>query len=65
IGQYLQPTHKHLALQRYAAPDEYDRYREYGRELGFDHVEAGPLVRSSFMAGDQAINAGAWSRPTA
>jgi len=65
IGQYLQPTHKHLALQRYAAPDEYDRYRDYGRELGFDHVEAGPLVRSSFMAGDQAINAGAWSRPTA
>jgi lipoic acid synthetase len=47
IGQYLQPTHNHLALQRYAAPDEYDRYREYGRQVGFDHVEAGPLVRSS------------------
>lgn len=65
IGQYLQPTHKHLALQRYATPEEYDRYRAYGKELGMDHVEAGPLVRSSFMAGDQAINAGVWSRPAA
>ncbi len=65
IGQYLQPTHKHLALQRFATPDEYDRYREYGRQLGFDHVESGPLVRSSYMAGDQAINAGAWTRPGA
>ena len=64
IGQYLQPTHKHLALQRYAPPEEYDRYREHGRRLGFDHVEAGPLVRSSYMAGDQAINAGVWARPT-
>ena len=64
IGQYLQPTHKHLALQRFAPPDEYDRYREYGRKLGMDHVEAGPLVRSSFMAGEQAVNAGAWRRPS-
>ncbi|MEE8602406.1 lipoyl synthase [Euzebya tangerina] len=64
IGQYLQPTHKHLALQRFAEPAEYDRYREYGERLGFDHVEAGPLVRSSFMAGEQAVNAGAWSRPS-
>ncbi|MGI9017827.1 MAG: lipoyl synthase [Euzebya sp.] len=63
IGQYLQPTHKHLALQRYATPEEYDRYRAYGTELGFAHVEAGPLVRSSFMAGQQASNAGVWSRP--
>jgi lipoyl synthase len=65
IGQYLQPTHKHLALQRYAAPDEYDRYREVGRELGFAHVEAGPLVRSSYMAGTQAADACVLSRPTA
>lgn len=64
IGQYLQPTHKHLALQRYATPEEYDRYREVGRELGFDHVEAGPLVRSSYMAGQQAVSAGAWARPS-
>jgi lipoyl synthase len=63
IGQYLQPTHKHLALQRYVEPDEFVRYARYGRELGFDHVEAGPLVRSSFRAGRQAINAGVWKRP--
>jgi lipoic acid synthetase len=64
IGQYLQPTHKHLALQRFAEPAEFARYAAYGRELGFDHVEAGPLVRSSYRAGRQASNAGAWQRPT-
>ena len=63
IGQYLQPTHKHLALQRFVEPDEFLRYAKYGKELGFDHVESGPLVRSSFRAGRQAINAGAWTRP--
>jgi lipoyl synthase len=63
IGQYLQPTHKHLVIQRYVEPEEFVRYARYGRELGFDHVEAGPLVRSSFRAGRQAINAGVWSRP--
>jgi lipoyl synthase len=64
IGQYLQPTHKHLALQRYVEPEEFVRYARYGRELGFDHVESGPLVRSSFRAGRQAISAGVWTRPT-
>jgi lipoyl synthase len=63
IGQYLQPTHRHLALQRYVPPDEFDRYAAVGRELGFDHVEAGPLVRSSFRAGRQAQSAGVWTRP--
>ncbi|MPZ72107.1 MAG: lipoyl synthase [Nitriliruptorales bacterium] len=65
IGQYLQPTHKHLALQRYVEPDEFVRYARYGREIGFDHVESGPLVRSSYRAGRQAQNAGAWLRPAA
>jgi lipoic acid synthetase len=63
IGQYLQPTHRHLALQRYAPPEEFTRYAEYGRELGFDHVESGPLVRSSYRAGRQAKDAGVWSGP--
>jgi lipoyl synthase len=63
IGQYLQPTHRHLALQRFVEPGEFERYRAYGRDLGFDHVEAGPLVRSSFRAGRQAQNAGVWTRP--
>ncbi len=60
IGQYLQPTHRHLALARYVPPDEFARYAAYGRELGFDHVESGPLVRSSYRAGRQAQNAGVW-----
>jgi lipoic acid synthetase len=63
IGQYLQPTHRHLALQRFVEPAEFARYTAYGRELGFDHVEAGPLVRSSYRAGRQAQSAGVWTRP--
>ena len=63
IGQYLQPTHKHLALQRFVEPAEFARYAAYGEELGFDHVESGPLVRSSYRAGRQATNAGVWRRP--
>ncbi|MGH8907278.1 MAG: lipoyl synthase [Egibacteraceae bacterium] len=61
VGQYLQPTHRHLALQRYVAPDEFVRYAEYGHDLGFDHVESGPLVRSSYRAGRQAQSAGVHS----
>ncbi|HUH08734.1 MAG TPA: lipoyl synthase [Egibacteraceae bacterium] len=60
IGQYLQPTHKHLALQRFVEPAEFARYADIGRGLGFDHVEAGPLVRSSYRAGQQARSAGVW-----
>lgn len=62
IGQYLQPTHHHLALQRYVEPKEFERYAELGRELGFAHVESGPLVRSSYRAGRQAESAGVWQR---
>lgn len=62
IGQYLQPTYHHLALQRYVEPDEFDRYAALGHELGFDHVESGPLVRSSYRAGRQAESAGVWQR---
>ncbi len=65
IGQYLQPTHRHLALQRFVEPAEFLRYARYGRELGFDHVESGPLVRSSYRAGRQAQHAGVWARPVA
>jgi lipoyl synthase len=65
VGQYLQPTHRHLALQRYVEPAEFARYAEVGRELGFDHVESGPLVRSSYRAGRQAERAGVWAPPVA
>lgn len=54
IGQYLQPSSKHLAVERYYPPEEFELFVERGRELGFQHVEAGPLVRSSYHAHRQA-----------
>jgi lipoyl synthase len=48
IGQYLQPTKKHLPVIRFVHPDEFAELREIGYELGFDYVESGPLVRSSY-----------------
>jgi lipoic acid synthetase len=48
IGQYLQPSRKHLAVNRFVHPDEFAEYREIGYGLGLDYVESGPLVRSSY-----------------
>ena len=48
IGQYLQPTKKHLPVQRFVHPDEFAEYRDIGYGLGIDYVESGPLVRSSY-----------------
>src|SRR3954462_5392754 len=48
IGQYLQPTKKHLPVHRFVHPDEFAELREIGYNLGFDYVESGPLVRSSY-----------------
>ena len=53
IGQYLQPTGKHVVIDRYYHPDEFARLREDGFALGFSHVESGPLVRSSYHAHEQ------------
>lgn len=50
LGQYMQPTRNHLPVIRYVAPQEFNRYREIGLELGFLEVAAGPLVRSSYRA---------------
>ena len=50
LGQYLQPTPKHLAVQEFITPEAFDRYREIGLEKGFRFVESGPLVRSSYHA---------------
>ncbi len=50
IGQYLQPTKNHLPVARYVHPDEFAGWRGLGKELGFKHVESGPLVRSSYHA---------------
>lgn len=57
IGQYLQPDSKHLPVVRYWQPEEYETLRQAGQRLGFRHVEAGPLVRSSYHAGRQAAAA--------
>ena len=53
IGQYLQPSKKHLPIERYYTPDEFEELKEYGLGLGFKWVESGPLVRSSYHAAEQ------------
>lgn len=50
IGQYLQPTKQHLPLQEFITPEQFKKYEEFARGLGFRHVESGPLVRSSYHA---------------
>lgn len=50
LGQYLQPTKKHLAVTRFVHPDEFAEYKRIGYEMGLDYVESGPLVRSSYHA---------------
>ncbi len=50
LGQYLQPTKEHLPIDRYVSPEEFRMLKEKGMEMGFDHVESGPLVRSSYHA---------------
>jgi len=52
LGQYLRPSAKHLPILRYLPREEFDELRERGREMGFSHVEAGPLVRSSYHASE-------------
>ena len=54
IGQYLQPTGDNLKVQRFVHPDIFKKYEEYGYNIGFDVVESGPLVRSSYHADKQA-----------
>ncbi|MEI5907845.1 lipoyl synthase [Bacillus spongiae] len=58
IGQYLQPSKKHLKVQKYYSPDEFGELRKIAMEKGFSHCEAGPLVRSSYHA-DEQVNAAA------
>ena len=54
IGQYLQPTKKHLKVQEYVEKERFDEYKDYGLSIGFKVVESGPLVRSSYHADEQA-----------
>jgi lipoic acid synthetase len=50
IGQYLQPSKKHLPVKEFISPDQFKKYEEIGLEMGFRYVESGPLVRSSYKA---------------
>jgi lipoyl synthase len=54
LGQYLQPTREHLPVVRFVHPNEFAAFKHLGEQMGFKHVEAGPLVRSSYHAFDQA-----------
>jgi lipoic acid synthetase len=53
IGQYLQPSKKHLPIERYYTPEEFDELEQYGLDIGFKWVESAPLVRSSYHAAEQ------------
>lgn len=50
IGQYLQPSKKHLPVMEYITPEQFKKYEDIGKEMGFRHVESGALVRSSYKA---------------
>jgi lipoic acid synthetase len=66
IGQYLQPTTYHLPVDRWLHPDEFEGWKRLGEKIGIAHVEAGPLVRSSYHAGKQlkrAVEAGVVAAP--
>jgi len=54
VGQYLQPSDKHLPIEKFYRPDEFKEIAAMGRRIGFQHVEAGPLVRSSYKAFNQS-----------
>lgn len=60
LGQYLQPTKKHLPVHRFVHPDEFKELREIGYQMGYDYVESGPLVRSSYHS-EKHVIAG-WGR---
>jgi lipoic acid synthetase len=53
LGQYMRPSLEHLPVQKYWRPEEFDRLGEIARSLGFSHVRSGPLVRSSYHAGEE------------
>lgn len=64
MGQYLQPSPRHLPIIRYVPPGEFEDFRRIGARMGFSHVEAGPLVRSSYHADSAAEGAAAAFRGT-
>jgi lipoyl synthase len=60
LGQYLQPTKNHLPVDRFVHPDEFNELREIGYQMGYDYVESGPLVRSSYHSEKHVIEG--WGR---
>jgi lipoic acid synthetase len=63
VGQYLRPSNGHLPIARWYTPDEFAELKQHGLAMGFRHVEAGPLVRSSYHAWEQVTAATASSGP--
>jgi lipoyl synthase len=62
IGQYLQPTSRHLAVKEYVAPEKFDSYKKSIERMGFAYTVAGPFVRSSYKAGEFFIKNIVYSR---
>ena len=52
VGQYLKPSNKHLKVEEFITPEQFERYRELGEGMGFRYIASGPLVRSSYKAGE-------------
>lgn len=52
IGQYLRPSEKHIEAEEYVTPEQFEKYREIGYQMGFKYIASGPLVRSSYHAGE-------------
>jgi lipoic acid synthetase len=52
FGQYLQPSKKHLGVEKFYSPEEFNMFKEMALKLGFDFVASGPMVRSSYKASD-------------
>lgn len=55
LGQYMQPTKRHLRVKEYVTPEKFDEWKKYGDELGFLYTASGPLVRSSYKAGEYLL----------
>ncbi|MFN6471621.1 MAG: lipoyl synthase [Nostoc sp. SerVER01] len=58
IGQYMRPSLEHLPVQKYWTPEEFDQLGSLARQMGFSHVRSGPLVRSSYHAGEEGVGSG-------
>ncbi len=55
LGQYLRPSPRHIPIVRFYHPEEFEEFKRAGHQMGFSHVESGPLVRSSYHAADQVV----------